>query len=118
MTLQTILTDEQVEKYTAAGQWTGRVITDFLDEVAAARPDTVAAIDSRGQRTWAELKRLSDRAAIGRTAQLHVREDGAGRRGGPRGGHGVRVLGRCRIPAVRLRVSPESTVADADPACA
>jgi cyclohexanecarboxylate-CoA ligase len=65
MTLETILTAEQVEKYTAAGLWTGRVITDFLDEVAAARPDTVAAIDSRGQLTYAELKRLSDRAAHG-----------------------------------------------------
>ncbi len=65
MTLQTILTAEQIERYTASGQWAGRVITDFLDEVAAATPDKVAAIDSRGRLTWAELKRLSDRAALG-----------------------------------------------------
>jgi cyclohexanecarboxylate-CoA ligase len=65
MTLQTILTAELAEKYTSAGLWTGRVITDFLDEVAASTPDRVAAIDSRGQLTWAELKRLSDRAALG-----------------------------------------------------
>jgi cyclohexanecarboxylate-CoA ligase len=65
MTLQTILTAEQVDRYTAAGLWTGRVITDFLDEVAAATPGKVAAIDSRGQLTYAELKRLSDRAALG-----------------------------------------------------
>jgi cyclohexanecarboxylate-CoA ligase len=65
MTLQTSTTAEQVEKYTAAGLWTGRVITDFLDDVAAATPDKPAAIDSRGQLTWAELKRLSDRAALG-----------------------------------------------------
>jgi cyclohexanecarboxylate-CoA ligase len=65
MTLQTVLTAEQVDRYTAAGQWTGRVITDFLDEVAAATPGKVAAIDSRGQLTYAELKRLSDHAALG-----------------------------------------------------
>jgi len=65
MTLQTILTAEQIEKYAASGQWAGRVITDFLDEVAAATPDAVAAIDSRRQVSFAELKRLSDRAALG-----------------------------------------------------
>jgi cyclohexanecarboxylate-CoA ligase len=65
MSLETILTAEQVEKYTAEGLWAGRVITDFLDEVAAATPDKVAAIDARGQVTYGELKRLSDRAALG-----------------------------------------------------
>ena len=65
MTLQTILTAELAQKYTSAGLWTGRVITDFLDEVAVATPDKPAAIDSRGQLTWAELKRLSDRGALG-----------------------------------------------------
>jgi cyclohexanecarboxylate-CoA ligase len=65
MPFETILTAEQVEKYTAQGLWTGRVITDFLDEVAAATPDKLAAIDARGQITYGELKRLSDRAALG-----------------------------------------------------
>jgi cyclohexanecarboxylate-CoA ligase len=65
MTFETILTAELAEKYTSAGLWTGRVITDYLDEVAAATPDKLAAIDARGQLTWAELKRLSDRAALG-----------------------------------------------------
>lgn len=65
MSFETILTAELAEKYTSAGLWTGRVITDFLDEVAAATPDRIAAIDARGQLTWAELKRLSDRAALG-----------------------------------------------------
>jgi len=65
MPFETILTAEQVEKYTAQGLWTGQVITDFLDEVAAATPDKLAAIDARGQITYGELKRLSDRAALG-----------------------------------------------------
>lgn len=65
MPFEAILTAELADKYTSAGLWTGRVITDFLDEVAAAPPDKVAAIDSRGQLTWAELKRLSDRVALG-----------------------------------------------------
>jgi cyclohexanecarboxylate-CoA ligase len=65
MTFETILTAEQVEKYIADGFWTGRLITDFLDEVAAATPDKLAAVDTRGQITYGELKRLSDRAALG-----------------------------------------------------
>src|SRR3954462_6103595 len=65
MTLQTILTAELAEKYTSAGLWTGRLITDFLDEVAAATPDKLPSIDSRGRLTWAELKQRSDRVALG-----------------------------------------------------
>jgi cyclohexanecarboxylate-CoA ligase len=65
MSFETILTAEQAEKYTSEGLWAGRVITDFLDEVAAATPDKVAAIDARGQVTYGELKRLSDRASLG-----------------------------------------------------
>src|SRR3954452_5044106 len=65
MTLQPTLTAELAEKYTSAGLWTGRLITDFLDEVAAATPDKFASIDSRGQLTWAELKQRSDRVALG-----------------------------------------------------
>jgi cyclohexanecarboxylate-CoA ligase len=65
MSFETTLTPELIEKYTAEGLWAGRVITDFLDEVAAATPDKVAAIDARGQVTYGELKRLSDRAALG-----------------------------------------------------
>jgi cyclohexanecarboxylate-CoA ligase len=41
------------------------LITDGLDEVAARNPEKVAAIDARGEITYGELKRLSDRAALG-----------------------------------------------------
>jgi cyclohexanecarboxylate-CoA ligase len=65
MAFETILTADQIEKYTAEGFWSGRVITDFLDEVATATPDKLAAVDARGEITYGELKRLSDRAALG-----------------------------------------------------
>jgi cyclohexanecarboxylate-CoA ligase len=65
MAFETMLTDELVERYTSTGQWTGRVITDHLDEVIASTPDKVAAIDSRGRITYGEHKRLSDRVALG-----------------------------------------------------
>ncbi|HEV7210732.1 MAG TPA: AMP-binding protein [Blastococcus sp.] len=65
MAFETTLTAERIEQFTREGRWAGRVITDFLDEVAAATPDKVAAIDARGQVTYGELKRLSDRAALG-----------------------------------------------------
>lgn len=65
MSFETTLTPERIEQYTTTGEWAGRVITDFLDEVATATPDKMAAIDARRQVTWAELKRLTDRAALG-----------------------------------------------------
>jgi cyclohexanecarboxylate-CoA ligase len=65
MTFETTLTADRIERLTSSGQWAGRVLTDHLDEVVAATPDKVAAIDSRGQVTYAELKRLADRAALG-----------------------------------------------------
>jgi cyclohexanecarboxylate-CoA ligase len=65
MTFETLLTRDKIEHYTSEGYWPNRLITDYLDEVAAANPDKVAAIDPRGQITYGELKRLSDRAALG-----------------------------------------------------
>ena len=58
-------TDEKIEDYLEQGHWTNEVITDRLDAVAAATPDRIAAIDPRGQLTYGELKRRSDRAALG-----------------------------------------------------
>lgn len=65
MTFETLLTPEIVERHTSAGYWRGRTITDFLDEAAAATPDKPAFVDSRRVVTYAELKRLVDRAALG-----------------------------------------------------
>ncbi len=65
MTLETILTDEIIAEYTAAGYWQNKIITDFLDEAVTRTPDKVAAIDPRRQVTYAELAAEVDRAALG-----------------------------------------------------
>lgn len=61
----TLLTDEQIEHFTREGYWVDRTITDFLDDWADRTPDKVAFIDSRRQVTFAELRSLVDRAALG-----------------------------------------------------
>ncbi len=63
--MDTTLTREQVDRTGSTGPRANRLITDFLDEAATATPDKPAAIDSRGRITYGELKRLSDRAALG-----------------------------------------------------
>jgi cyclohexanecarboxylate-CoA ligase len=65
MAFETILTQEQIDRYTREGYWLNRTITDYLDEAAEKNPDKVALVDSRGQCTYGELKRLVDRCALG-----------------------------------------------------
>ena len=71
MSFQTILTPAQIEAYTSQGYWVNRVITDYLDEAAAATPDKLAFIDPRRQITFAELRREVDHCALG-LAELGV----------------------------------------------
>lgn len=61
----TLLTQERIDRETAAGHWRDRTITDFLDENAAATPDKVAFVDSRCDITFRDLKDLVDRVALG-----------------------------------------------------
>ncbi len=65
MPFETLLTPERIARHTADGYWRGRVITDFLDEHAAANPDKVAFVDPRRRVTYAQLKEQSDRVALG-----------------------------------------------------
>ncbi|MET8800244.1 AMP-binding protein [Nocardia sp. NPDC004568] len=65
MSFDTLLSSELIDRYTRAGYWGDRVITDYLDEWASRTPDKVAFVDSRRQVTFAELKQLSDRCALG-----------------------------------------------------
>lgn len=65
MTFETLLTQARIDEHTAAGHWTNRTITDFLDEAAAATPDKVAFVDTRRQVTYAELRAEVDRCALG-----------------------------------------------------
>ncbi|HEY5844432.1 MAG TPA: AMP-binding protein, partial [Mycobacterium sp.] len=65
MTFATILTAQTIDEYTAAGYWSNRTITDFLDEAVARTPDKIAAIDSRRQLTYRELQAETNRCASG-----------------------------------------------------
>jgi cyclohexanecarboxylate-CoA ligase len=65
MSFETILTDELVEQYTAAGYWVNRTITDFLDDAAARKPDKVAFVDSRRQISYEQLRSEVDHCALG-----------------------------------------------------
>ncbi|PXY30824.1 AMP-binding protein [Prauserella flavalba] len=65
MSFDTILDDEQIDRYTRAGFWVDRTITDHLDEVAEASPDKTAFVDSRRSIAYGELKREVDRCALG-----------------------------------------------------
>jgi cyclohexanecarboxylate-CoA ligase len=65
MSFETILTQQRIDTHTQDGYWTGRTITDYLDEGAAATPDKVAFIDSRRAITYAELRTEVDRCAFG-----------------------------------------------------
>jgi acyl-coenzyme A synthetase/AMP-(fatty) acid ligase len=63
--MNTTLTPDRAARYTAEGWWTDRIITDDLDEVAAAHPDRVAAVTPRETITYGELARRSVRVALG-----------------------------------------------------
>lgn len=65
MAFETILTDELIEKYTSAGHWVDRTITDYLDDWAERTPDKVAFIDSRREVTYGQLRSEVDRCALG-----------------------------------------------------
>lgn len=65
MAFETILTPELIEAYTRQGYWTGRTITDYLDDAAERTPEKVAYVDSRRQVTYAQLRAEVDRFAAG-----------------------------------------------------
>ena len=65
MAFDTTLTPDLIQRYTDQGYWRDRVITDFLDEAAAATPDKVAFVDPRRRVTYAELRHEVDRCALG-----------------------------------------------------
>lgn len=54
-TFETLLTQERIATHTASGHWKNRLLTDYLDDAVAARPDHVSSIDSAGQLTYREL---------------------------------------------------------------
>ena len=70
MDLQAILPASRIAAMRASGQWLDRLITDYLDEAAAAAPDKPAVTDYNGETgvsttlSYAELDRLSRRVAL------------------------------------------------------
>lgn len=69
-----LLTQEQIDTYTASGHWKNRLLTDYLDDAVTARPDQVAAVDSAGQLTYAQLAEQVEIAAHA----LHAAQVGPG----------------------------------------
>jgi cyclohexanecarboxylate-CoA ligase len=61
--LETILTQEYVEKYQSV--WPNRTILDYLNEAIAKFPNKVAIIDKKSRITYRELGKLVDRVALG-----------------------------------------------------
>ena len=66
-----ILPEQRIAEMTAAGYWSERTITDYLDDAIAAVPDKVAisahqiATGEHTKLTYAELGRTVDRLALG-----------------------------------------------------
>lgn len=62
--IPSLLTQDMIDRYTAAGYWGSMTLADHLDHHAAYTPDRVAASDARNRVTFAELKRASERVAL------------------------------------------------------
>jgi len=61
----TLLTESQARTFKENGYWIDRLIIDYADDTAQRTPDKVAIIDARGSCTFAELRDLSIRCALG-----------------------------------------------------
>jgi non-ribosomal peptide synthetase component E (peptide arylation enzyme) len=58
-------TEEQIKRYKAEGYWADTIIADVCDRNAVQYPDEEAIVDSETRLTWAQVKQLTDRIAIG-----------------------------------------------------
>ncbi|WP_458352487.1 AMP-binding protein [Peribacillus frigoritolerans] len=67
MKLETILTQEYVEKYRCV--WPNRTILDYLNDAIVKHPDKIAIIDKKSSFTYKQLGKLVDRIALG---LLHI----------------------------------------------
>jgi non-ribosomal peptide synthetase component E (peptide arylation enzyme) len=64
-TRYSLLTDEMIARYTAAGYWGSMTLADHLDHHAAYGPDREAVTGAHGRTTFGALKRAADRLAMG-----------------------------------------------------
>ncbi|MFO1294684.1 MAG: AMP-binding protein [Rubrivivax sp.] len=62
--IPSLLTQEMIDRYTAAGYWGRMTLADHLDHHAAYTPERTAASDARRRVSFAELKRATERVAL------------------------------------------------------
>ena len=62
---ETLLTEDEIKRYSSSGYWPNQLITDCLDRAALATPEKIAIIDSGRSITYRELLALADRCAQG-----------------------------------------------------
>jgi cyclohexanecarboxylate-CoA ligase len=65
MFFETTLTAERVDLLTAEGFYAGRLLNDFVDDWARAKPMKTAIVDARSRYSYAELRQWADGAALG-----------------------------------------------------
>jgi len=64
-TKDTIITQEMIDQYTAAGYWTGETLLDYLDKAIGNYPDKIALVDKKERVTYRELDAITTRLALG-----------------------------------------------------
>jgi len=65
MAKPTRYTQAMMEEYIAKGWWERATLADIYDRNAREFPDKEAFVDTRRRATWGELKRMTDRIALG-----------------------------------------------------
>ena len=64
MAIATILTQEMIGRYTAAGFWGDRIWPDYIDKAADEDPARTAIIDERGRLAYGDFRRIVNRTAV------------------------------------------------------
>jgi cyclohexanecarboxylate-CoA ligase len=65
MFFETTLTAERIDRLSAGGFYADRLLNDFVDEWAEAKPLKTAIVDARSRYSYAELRQWADAAALG-----------------------------------------------------
>ena len=65
MKITTRLHKEYIEKYTKAGYWINRTLSEYLDEAVENYPDKEAVVDRDRRLTYRQLGQMVDRMALG-----------------------------------------------------
>jgi non-ribosomal peptide synthetase component E (peptide arylation enzyme) len=71
----TLLTKEMRDEFFAKGLWDNSTQADLCDENAIKYPNDDAVVDSKSRLTWSDLKRQSDKLALGLLERGFKRDD-------------------------------------------